>query len=327
MDPSELLDAHVRFELDRWRGDALTASLSAEIGSMLEWLATVPVRDLVDPEAVVDLARRSALALLADPASRRASLRVMASAAQSALPEGTSPADLVDRADYDRLVEVAIGMDALRDEVVAQVTTSEAYSNLLAHVLYTGLKSYVLTENVLARKVPGASSLVRLGQSAVRTAAPRLEKGIDRQLTAFVNANISDSIKESRRYLDQALDDTLMTAVADDLWRANAQRPLTEAAALVHTDQVDAMVDVLADIARDVIESDEGRDVLAAAVAAWFGSEGGRMAADVLADAGITSDAVPDLVAAISPAVETAERTGYLEARIRARLEPFYATL
>ena len=42
-------------------------------------------------------------------------------------------------------------------------------------MLYRGVKDYVLTENVLARRIPGASSIVRFGQRGLNTAAPGLE--------------------------------------------------------------------------------------------------------------------------------------------------------
>ncbi len=119
-------------------------------------------------------------------------------------------------------------MDGLRKAATTQIATSEVYSRLLSHVIYQGIKNYLQSENTITRKVPGASTLMRIGQNAINTAAPKLEKTIDRQLTAFVNANIQDSIRESKRYLDKVLDQELMVEVADEVWDTNAKSTVAD---------------------------------------------------------------------------------------------------
>lgn len=56
---------------------------------------------------------------------------------------------------------------------------------------------------------------------------------MDRQLTAFVNSNISDTIRDSRAFLEQALDDTVLAAVADEVWQSNAEVTIADAVRLV----------------------------------------------------------------------------------------------
>lgn len=327
MDPQELLEAHVAFELARWTGDAWREQVSGEVDALFGWLATVPVADLATADSSVAL-RRAAVGALRDPAVRDGAATALVEAVDAALPDDLTVADLVSRGDYDRAVGVVVAMTGVRNEVIRQVTTSQAYSNLLAHVLYHGLKAYVLTENVVARKVPGASSLVRIGQAAVKTAAPRLEKGIDRQLTSFVEANISDNIRESRRYLESALDEDVLRTVADEVWASNAHRPLTDARELTGDVEVATAVDLAADVLSSMLADGPVADMIDAGAEEWFRRNGSRPAADVLADLGVTADSVRDpLLDLLAPGVATAVSTGYVEERIRERLAPFYATL
>jgi delta 1-pyrroline-5-carboxylate dehydrogenase len=79
----------------------------------------------------------------------------------------------------------------------------------------------VLTENVIARKVPGASSLVRLGKRGLNAAVPQLEAGVDRQLKTFVQANVSDTLKDSRRYLDRKDPAIRHCAILRPLWQCH----------------------------------------------------------------------------------------------------------
>jgi hypothetical protein len=328
MNPQKLLEAHVRFELDRWSGSALTATVESEVVALFEWFTTVRVSELVDAEGAIAVARRVAAAALSDPAVRAATADLVRDALEAALDDDLTLADVVPRDAYDRLVAVAVSLDGLREDVIRQVTTSDAYSELLSHVLYHGLKSYVLTENVVARRVPGASSLVRLGQSAMKTAAPRLEQGIDRQLTAFVNANISDTIRESRRYLDSALDEDVLRAIADEVWDSNAGRTAAEVRALLPEESAGDAFDAMADLVGQLLETEPGASLIDAAARGWLERNADRPVADVLADVGVSTETVlPDLLVLIGPAIETALTTGFLEQRIRARLEPFYASL
>ena len=47
-----LLNAHVQFELARWRADAIAATVEEECAALLAWLDTVPLADLVSQEQV-----------------------------------------------------------------------------------------------------------------------------------------------------------------------------------------------------------------------------------------------------------------------------------
>mgnify|MGYP002653035203 CR=1 FL=1 len=98
----------------------------------------------------------------------------------------------------------------------------------MSHVLYQGVKGYLLTENVVARKLPGASTLVKFGQKTMSAAAPNLEAGVDRRLTAFVEANLSETLRESRRYLEATPTPELLTEMADEVWTTLADRPVGE---------------------------------------------------------------------------------------------------
>jgi hypothetical protein len=72
------------------------------------------------------------------------------------LDEGGTVAEVVVADDYDRLVAVAAGMDDARRDPLKLRTTSAAYTGLVSHVLYHGVKSHVPTQNLLARRIPAA---------------------------------------------------------------------------------------------------------------------------------------------------------------------------
>lgn len=323
----DMLEAHVQFELERWRGEPLTVSLAEEVSALYAWLAGVRLDDLTDVAAVQEAAVQVLCRGELSDDVVDAVVHVLVAGHVGADGNGTTVAELVPREQFDRAARTVASLAEARAEVIAQVTTSEVYSRLMSHVLYQGIKNYVQSENVIAKKVPGAAALMRFGQNAVNAAAPTLEQSVDRQLTAFVNSNISDTIRDSRAFLEGALDEQVLAAVADEVWQRNSEATVADALRLVPAEAVAEVVRAawhawLAMRATPIVEQ-----VVSQAVADVFAIQGQWSVADLLADAGLTEEVVTELVVAVvGPSVALAEADGFLEQRIRARLAPFYAS-
>jgi hypothetical protein len=320
-----MLAAHVQFELDRWRAEQGTGTLAAEVSALYAWLAQVRLDDLVDVAAV----QQAAVQVLCRGELSDAAVDAVVDAVIAGhLATGehrTTLAELVPREQYDRAARAVAGMAGAREEVITQVTTSEVYSRLMSHVLYQGIKNYVQSENLIAKKVPGAAALMRFGQNAVNAAAPALEQSVDRQLTAFVNSNISDTIRDSRDYLVDALDEAVLGAVADEVWQRNADVTVAQGVGLVPAEALAEVVRAAWQAWLVMRSTPFVESVVRQAVADFVAMQGQWAVADLLGDAGLTEDVAVDLVAAVvGPAVALADSDGLLEQRIRARLAPFY---
>ena len=146
LDEETMLDAHVQFELDQWTGDRLPQTLAEEVSALARWLEVVQVDHMI-PRARLDSVIQRYVCEVPLSDELLVMVEQMVVAARSAvLNDGTKLSDLLRRDDYDRLVQTAIGMKAVRDAVTDQITTSEVYSQLIAHVLYRGIKKYLSTD-------------------------------------------------------------------------------------------------------------------------------------------------------------------------------------
>jgi hypothetical protein len=319
-----MLEAHVTFELAAWTGEAGTDALATEVAAALDWLADLRLAEVVSPSAVG--AAVDALPVTDELVELVA--QVLLAGRRAEVESPVTVGDVVRREDVDAVAAWVVDAEELRGRAVTAVTTSEAYTRLVAHVLYHGVKSYVLTENVFARKIPGASSLVRLGQRGLNAAAPQLEAGVDRQLTAFVQANVADTLKESRRYLDRTLDAAMLTTMVEDAWRSVRDGTVGELADAVPADDLRSAVRLLGPMVRQAGEAGLLAEVAEAGTAALLEQHGDRPVADLLADLGLSRDLLVEHVVALAgPVLERAVSTGLLEARIRSRLQPFYEAL
>lgn len=326
MDPrTELLNAHVQFELDRWRADTLAATVEEECAALLTWLDMVPLADLLSPEQVTGWVTRVAVEMPIPDALVGALEEGLKAAVGILRADETQVDALLMRASFDQATEIVVGMKGLRREVTRQVVSSAVYAMLVSNLLYDGIKSFLLSENVFARNIPGASSLLRMGQNALNSAAPNLEKGIDKHLVAFIHNNTQETLRNSERYLNQVLDDQQMWQIADELWNENAGRSV---ASLTQSLDTGALVDIV-DFARrvwlHVRQTPLFQSVADAVVQEFFRAYGARPVGALLKEMGVTRAVIVREVQAFAPPlVEAARASGYLEARIRRRLEPFY---
>lgn len=321
----ELLEAHVAFELDRWHGEAFAADVREEVAALQAWLGEVTVGDLL-PGA--DTAHTLATALAAVDLTAAAAdlatdvLRVIRAAL--AASEATV-GDVAAARDLHGIVDLVTHLDELRGTVIGAVTDSPAYHELVAHVLYHGVKAFVLNENIVARKLPGAQSLIRMGQRGLATAAPGLESGVDRQLRRFVQNQIGDTLRDSKRFLDRTLSGESGHELLDTTLSTVGPKRLAEFARLLTDDDIGAVGDAAAPVARGILRSGVVAQATAAAVEQVLTAYADQPVAPLLADLGLDLDELADrFVDLVAPALEHAHASGYAEGRIRARLSAFY---
>ncbi len=304
----EMLEAHVAFEVNAWTA-SLDETLGGQVAVVLEWLDSVSLGSVFS-DADLD----AGIEALPVPDLTTSVLAGL----DSALADGTPIGDLIEREHYDRVAQALAGMTDLQEAIVEQITTSKVYADLISHVLLQGIRNYVTVESPIAR-VPGASSLMRMGQNAFDTAAPRLSKGIEKQLTSFVSANLQDTLRESRTYLTQVVDEAALQEVAAEMWDRNADTPVADLAALLPQDTAVELTAVAQEVVSTLLTTPSFRD----AAHAILEANAARPVGEVLAEAGITAESI---VAHARPWILRAADDGVLEDLLRQRLAAFYET-
>jgi hypothetical protein len=320
-----MLDAHVRFELERYAGESLRDTVQEEISALFEWFGTVKLNAVATEAQVIDWLQRNIVSAPISDAALDSIQESVQVAFEFLQEDQTKLEDLVPRALFDRAAANVARMDSLRREITRQVVSSSVYTMLISDVLYHGIKGFILTENALARKIPGASSLVRFGQSALNSAAPQMEKNIDKQLIAFIHDNIQDTLRESERFLDSALNEKTMAKVANELWEANAQTTVAQLAGYADSRSVAGAVDMIKDFWLHFRATPFFQELVEQIVHNFFLRYGRKDIRTVLGEVGIDQEMiVQGLYVLVQPLVQHAIESGYLEARIRCRLSAFY---
>lgn len=324
-DYDDMLAAHVQFEMARWSDEAWQETVTEEVTAAFEWLDSVPVSAIVEKETVVWFVDAYVRQFEMTPEVTETITELVQGLRETVASSDATVADLVRKDDYDRFVQIVVGMHDARRAITHQITSSEVYSGLIAHVLYQGIKNYVVSDGGIARRVPGASSLMKLGKGAISSAAPNLEKTVDRQLTSFVNANIQDSIRDSEAYLDSVLNAELLGAVADEVWQSNSTARVSDAAGLLSQDVLPDLTAATHEALSHLRQNEMVSEMMARGVDELMERLADRSVGEVLGSVGITVGDVAQVIAEFGrPVLARAKEDGFLEARVQARLAAFY---
>ena len=320
-----LLAAHIEYELQQYAPARLPAVIEDEVAALYAWLATVKVADLVQPPQLTAWLQRNVLERPLPSEVVEFIQENLVVALELAQDDQTLIPSLLPREAYDRAVAAIGEMGELRRQVIHEIVRSSVYSRLVANVLYFGIKTFLVTENGMARAIPGASSLLRLSQNALNAAVPQAEKNVDKQLIAFIDDNIQQTVAESEDFLDRTLDAELVRSMGGELWESLSTTTLARLTRALDQHAVGAGSGVVEEVWQQLRTTAVAEDVLQAVVRSFFLRYGKQDVRRLLEQLGIGEEtAAQELLAVAAPLVVQARGGGYLEARIRARLAPFY---
>lgn len=320
-----LLAAHIQYELQQYTPERLPEVLADEVAALYTWLATIRVSDLVQPQQLAGWLQRNILGRPLPPTVADFIEENLIVALELVQDDQTHVQEILPKPVFDRAVAAVSQLGEMRREVIHEIVRSSVYSRLVANVLYFGIKTFLVTENGMARAIPGATSLLRLSQNALNATVPHLEKNVDKQLVAFIDDNIQQTVAESEDFLNRTLDAELVQRMGDELWESLHSTTLARLAGTLDKDAVGAGSAVIQETWEHLRTTAIAEDIAQAVVRGFFLRYGKHDARTLLEQVGLGEAAArEELLALAGPLVEQARAGGYLEARIRARLTPFY---
>lgn len=320
-----LLAAHIQYELEQYAPERLPAVVQDEIAALYTWLATRKVADLLQPQQLTTWIQRNVLARPLPPAVVDFVKENLIVALELMQDDQTPVQEILPKPAFDRTVAALSQLGEMRRQLIHEIVSTSVYSRLVANVLYYGIKTFLVTENGMARAIPGATSLLRLSQNALNATVPGVEKNVDKQLVAFIDDNIQQTVAESEDFLNRTLDAALIQHMGDELWESLSGATLARLSSTLDKDAVGAGSEVVQEVWEHLRTTALAEDVVQAVVRSFFLRYGKQDARTLLDQLGLGEKTVAEeFLALAAPWVEQARTGGYLEQRIRARLTPFY---
>ncbi|MDT4941096.1 MAG: hypothetical protein QOJ34_1185, partial [Pseudonocardiales bacterium] len=185
----------------------------------------------------------------------------------------------------------------------------------------TIVSDFVAQQRQMAERLPGAKSLFSLGQSAANRVMSNSLVGD----AASKGAKLA--IRQTNSAVREVLKDAPLRGAAMEIWDLHAAAPLSELREYLTKQDLREIVVLVHAIIVSGRESEFVGELVDACVDALLERYGERDLASLLPELGVTrDDIVADLRELLPPIIEAAKADGRLEALVRARLKPFFAS-
>lgn len=322
-----LLEAHVQYELAQFAEDRIESSLRAELELIFDYAAGRSVEDLVPRAQAVEWI----LAELKEARLSPDSLAFLASASDSLIAAAEkSPehiGDLIRKEDHERAVDVLIESSQMRADMSRDFARSMFFRRLISEVLFFSIKRFLGEDNILAKSIPGVSSLFKFGQNLVNQAMPNLDENVTRVIKDFISKNMDSVVRYTETVLTGQMDDKLIRELADSFWEDVEKRPVAQIAADYKQVPGARVQDASNSFWNHLRGTEFASRMARTAVEAWFDFFGKRQIGSVLAEAAWPRERVIDAaIKGALPIFKDARDNGALEKILRRRLEGFYSS-
>lgn len=320
-----LLEAHVRHELNRFKAKPLQKAIREETAAFFQWIKTITLREIITPEEVAAIIERNAVDLPIPAEVRELAGEMSRRVLSSPHNDTTTLEAIIPRKPYDDMVEKIGSQEKYRQDFIRHMVNSAAYSQQVSEVLFTGIKEYLLTENIFAQKVPGLASLIKIGKFAVNKTMHPLEVAVEKTVKNYIEKSLGNTIRRSEKSLNAYFDRDRIAEIGDDIWASVSKRKLSEYFTVVDPDDVADVIDIGFDFWLHFRKTPYFKAIYTDLVHFFFEKHGNRTLDLVARDMGVTEKQVTaELLKTLPRGIKKALDSGYLEARIRARLAHFY---
>jgi hypothetical protein len=321
---NELLEAHVRFTLKSYQGRQLDKKISDSIDAIFEYFSDVTANDVVDKDQIADTIRSVVFDAQLQPQVLDMVYSVLLAAVDLDLMHKTAIKDVLSKDSYDLFANRIAQSSIIRKKVIARTMESAVYTELISDVLYNGIKGYLVDENFLV-KMPGVSSLIKAGKWGLNKSMPGLDASVEATTKPYVHDNIKRTIKLSKTILERELDEQGLKHIADGIWKKLRTTKLSTLTGPLDEQTCDEWIGIGEQLWEDIRTSELANQLSTALSDFWLENYGDQAITEVLNSVGIGREGVIAQLQVYAPAIiRTATDSGYLEARIRAQLLPFY---
>jgi hypothetical protein len=321
-----LLDAHTRHVMKQLSGPALASLIDTETGGFTDWLAARPVTAIADEVRVRDFLLRNVFEVTPSERLLEQIGTLATQALRSPQNKTTRLEELLNTSEFDLIVDRIVSLEDARREIIHAVMQNPSVTQLISDLVYNGVKNYLMEDGGLAKRVPGMSSLMKMGKGVMERMGS-LDAALENTLKSYVKRNTRATMEMSERLVEHAMETPKLKSVARQFWQQIKTMPLERATVHVRHDDVDDVVAIGATLWNHFRQTGYAREMLNELVHAWFENWGSLPASSVLETLGLEPARLREEVRQVlTPIVAELEKSGYLEERVREHLQAFYAS-
>jgi hypothetical protein len=317
-----LLDAHVAYQLAQGQGQGYAQLIDEEVAALFEWLAEVKLDDAVTRAQIKGVIERFVIDPKVTGALTELSGEMSRLVLSSAWSERTRVDEILRHESYVQFADKIVALDGLWRELVHLVAQSNAYAALVSRTLQRGLLDVVFGEDRA-----GAATLESRGvfDGLRAKLRPLIVQRLEPHVSSYLEALIKQLARRSERRVILALDPEAMRTLLDELWDSIAPMRLSEAFGYISSHDLEDFVALGYEFWLKYRKTRYFREISGELVDHFFDKYGDESLLALLEELGISEEVVSqELHGFLRPLLDHGKLTGWLERRIRTRLERFY---
>lgn len=320
-----LLAAHTKHNMQYFSSENLKSTISRSLDELYQWLEYVTLEEILSVEEVNDWIQRNLIERPPTKAQHRFWKKMAQQVYDVVKQSQAVVGDLISKQEITRISNLMISMEEMRHEIIFQTVNGVIYSMVATDMLYHGIRNFIVSENFFTRKVPGISSLVKIGQDLINMAAPELEENIEQKLTQFIQNNIRGIISQSESFLNQALNDTFLKKISTSIQATLVKQKIAQACDYIYEDHIREGAEIIFDTWLPFRTTPFYTQLCQAVVQSFFDQYGGQKMDKIIMDLGITKEVFADELYIISTHLFAKKQVhGLLTKIIKENLKSFY---
>ena len=313
-----LIQAHLQHILTQLQS---TETLSAEIDALMHWLSQQALSTLLPLARIQQLAQQYALDLPLTERLRDDIVSIIQNALDHPANQTTTLTEIIPADSVETVARYLSEQKQHRQTLIHEIFSNPAYAKMLSQTISHAITDY-MENNVIAKKVPGMGSLMKLGKSALESAT---NSNFDSALQQYLNKNINNIIGISEKMANKHLDDAQVYSIIKQIWHTASQQKLSQARHYAPTQTVQDSAVMIHDTWNHLRSTGFIQQQVMDGIAHWYARNQNRSPIDLLADFNVTPDSIrQEIQHSAVPIIQLAINSGYPAQRIEALLRQFY---
>ncbi|MBK8973972.1 MAG: hypothetical protein IPM37_22375 [Hahellaceae bacterium] len=320
-----LLERHLEHEMQSFSDAAFLEWITVETDHFYAWAQTQTVETLVSADQVMDTIRRNVClndipAAVAEIAGEAASYL-----AKHELQSQTPLKDILSRKQFEEFVDKLLELKESRERGLHQLLDLPVYKDLISGVLYQAILRYINEYNALTRKIPGVSSVMKMGKQLVNKTAPQLEGLVEDSVRTYIAKNLGFLVKESQIFLTKTLTDEQLRQSALDVWDILEDKPVGTFMDNVSNMDLTELISLGYEFWLGFRKTPYFEESYRLVVECIYAKYGSQTLANLMDEFAVTPEKIRVEFTCFAPTLlESLRQSGYLEDLLRRRLASFY---
>lgn len=322
---NHLLELHLQHEMDSLDDKTFIKWLEDESGTVFKWLKSVKLNQLVSEQSInetihANVVERDIPGSIAELAGEAATKLFT-----SDQHKETKLNEIITTPEVEEFIDKALDFQEQRREGLNRIIDLPIYTDLISGVLYQAIVRYIYDSNILSKKVPGVSSMLKFGSSVISKTVPKLEGAVEDNVKSYISNNLGLIITESKAFLENNMTDEELKTSAMDLWDLIEDKSLGELQIGIDSIDLTELVVLGYEFWLRFRKSDYFIQSYELIVAHFYEKYGNAKLSVLFDDFLVTPERVKEEAERFAPKIlAKLKKSGQLEGLIRRRLESFY---